>query len=203
MANKSDIENEIKDKGDFVKIDHLNRYLKTADSMDLKKYIHLRIAGIYESKNFLSDATKNIESAADISLTFKEKMDLYMKATELWIKASSFDYADKSFAKALAHGNSIEKDIMKQRYFDLYSTYAKIAENNGKHRIAVNIYEKLISLPQAEPKRAEIKSKLLSLYQKLGRLADYRRVSNIPDPKVVERPKIALGSFEDLGIKKY
>lgn len=203
MVTKSDIENELKNKGDFVKIDHLNRYLKNTDSLELKKYIHLRLAEIYESKNFISDATKNIEAAADTSHTFKEKIDLYMRATTLLIKGGQFDLADKSFSKAVFHGNTREREIIKAQYLDLYTTQAKKEEVSGKNRIAANIYEKLISLPQSDQKRIEIKKKLLDLYQKLGRIRDYNKLAMLPDPKPEEKPKIAPGSFEDLGIRKY
>ena len=39
MASKEEIEYSIKDQDDFVKIDKLKRYLKSADSLDTKKYI--------------------------------------------------------------------------------------------------------------------------------------------------------------------
>ena len=178
VLTKTEVEEAIKNDGDFVKIDHLNRFLKKADSLDVKKYIHLRLAGIYDAKNFISDAAKNIDAAADSSLTFKEKIELYMKEAELFVRAGQFDSADKAFQKAFFHANLVEREQIKEKYLEFYRSQAKINEKAGKQRIAAQVYEKLISLPQPEERRIEVKNTLLGIYERLGRLRDFNMLKN-------------------------
>jgi len=183
---KSEIENAIKDKGDFVKLDYLNRFLKECDNLETKKYILLMLSGIYESKNMLNDAVKNMASAADISTTFKDKISLHLKEAELYIKIRNFESADKAFKRAFSQGNSVERAQIQTQYFEYYKMQGKIAEQAGKNRIAMEIYEKLYSLPQDDLKKQEAKQKLLELYEKLGRMREYSALKNKPEPPKFE-----------------
>ncbi|MFA6022504.1 MAG: hypothetical protein WC781_00275 [Candidatus Pacearchaeota archaeon] len=203
VLTRGQIEEGLKNKGDFVKLDVLNRYLQQADSLDIKKFILLKLVDIYQDRNFLLDAAKHLDAAADLVITYREKIDLYMKETELYVKLGQFDLADRIYQKAYAYGNMREKAETQAKYIDYYIFQAKSNEKEQKHRKAVEIYEKLYSMPQADEKRMEFKNKLLELYGKLGRIRDQTRLASKVEPKPEEKPKIMPGSFEDLGIRKY
>jgi len=170
---KFEIEEAIHGKGDFVKIDYLRRYLAKADNVELKKFILISLSGIYEAKNMLKEAVQNLRSASDISVTYREKIELYKKEIELHIRLLEFDAAEKAFRTTHAFGNSSEKIIIQQNYVLSYYRQAKVAENAGKNRHAMQIYEKLFSL-KAIPMdmKAEVKEKLLGFYEKFGRISD-------------------------------
>ncbi len=179
MITKADIEEELKGKEDFVKMDKLRRFLNNADNLEIKKYILLSLASINESKGMYNDAIKNVDVAIDLSLTFRDKKELAMKETELWIKARQFDMADKGLLKAQSFGNSQERMEAELVYKDQYRAHAKNAENLGKHRLAIEFYEKLFQLKQPSEKKIEVKERLIDLYNRMGRIRDAERLKNM------------------------
>ena len=45
--HKQDIDLVLEGKGDFIKIDYLNRYLKKMPPLEMRKYAYLKLAEIY------------------------------------------------------------------------------------------------------------------------------------------------------------
>jgi len=173
---KNEIEEAIRGKDDFIKINYLQRFLREADNLETKKFILLHLAGISESRGMWGEAIRNIAAAGDISVTFREKIEFYMKEAELHIKLGKFDLAERAFQKSHSYGNSQEKMQMKAQYIELYRMQARIAEESEKHRKAIEIYEKLFSVTVNEAKRVETREKLADLYERVGRMGDARRM---------------------------
>ncbi len=191
MVSKEEIEYSIKDHDDFVKIDKLKRYLKSADSLDTKKYLLLKLAAVCEARTLYKDAAKYIANASEITITYKEKADLYIKEAELEIKDNQFEAADRSLNSALSCTNSQEKNLVINRYLDLYRNVGKTAENSDKKRRAIEVYEKLIQLKQPFEKRMEVRDKLIILHEAMGHIRDVERLKRMDfrePPKVDFRP---------------
>src|SRR3972149_6323145 len=107
---KSEIERDLQGKGNFVQIDHLNRFLKDHQlSMDTKKFIFLKLASLYENSKLFGEAAKMYDNAASISLTFSEKIKHYTKAAETHVKLGAFDRVEESVRKAMSEANSRER----------------------------------------------------------------------------------------------
>ena len=170
---KSEIEKELAGKGDFVQIDYLTRFLKEPLSMDMKKFVYLKLGEIYEKINMLRDAAKNYDSAAIISITFTEKIRHFMKEAEVCIRAADFEKAEEAVKKALAEANSVQKNEIYLTTKDLYRQQAEAFEKNSKKIHAVKAYEKLLEMRLSEAERKGLKEKLLDLYEKLGRRKEY------------------------------
>lgn len=183
MVTKSEIEEAIRGKDDFVKIDYLRRFLQQADNLETRKFILLILAGINEARNMLREAVRNLDGAAEISITYREKIEFYMKETEIFIKMRDFEMADKTFRKALSCANTQEKVQLEGKYKEFYKMQAKIAEQNEKIRHATEIYEKLFSLSR---NNLEVKEKLIELYEKAGRTKDAERVRSF---EIREEPR--------------
>jgi len=179
MMTKSEIEEAIRDKGDFVKIDYLNRYLKKVDSLEMKRFILLNLASVNESRGLFNDAIKNVSAAGDISITFREKRDLYMKEVALWIKISDFMMAEKAFNKTLSYGNENDKLEIYSLYEETFRAIGKNYENQGKLRKALEVYDRLFNIVKIPQKKEEVKNKLLDIYSKLGRTREYNRLKGI------------------------
>jgi len=165
-------------KGDFVKIDYLRRFLEQADNVEIKKFILVSLAAIYESKNMLNEAVKSVKAAGDISITFRDKIDSAMKEAELYIKIRDFEMADRAFHKAIGDANHQEKIEVQTKYYEYYKMQARIAEEQGRNRNAMEIYEKLFALLQVKESRLEIKEKLLEFYEKFGKIKEYNNLKN-------------------------
>ena len=191
MVSKEEIEYSIRGQDDFVKIDKLKRYLKTADSLDLKKYIMLMLVSICESRGLYKEAIKYMSNASEIAITYKEKVDLYIKEAELEIKDGQYEMADKALNSALSCTALQEKPLVIIRYLDLYRALGKSAEDNGKKRKAIDIYEKLIQIKQPSDKKNEAKEKLILLHESMGHVRDVERLRRMEFkdiPKVDFRP---------------
>ncbi len=170
---KSEIEKELSCKGDFVKIEYLTRFLKEPLSMDMKKFVFLKLAETYEKTGMLTEAAKNYENAETIAIPFSEKIKYFMKAAELYIKAGDFERTDEAMKKAMQQANSMERDNIYYTIKDFYKKQAQAYENILKRANAVKIYEKLLDMKINEIEKKEIKEKLLDLYGKLGKIKEY------------------------------
>lgn len=170
---KHEIEQELEGRGSFIQIDYLNQFLKEPLAMDMKKFVYLKLAGLYEKINMLVEAARMNENAGIISIAFTEKIKHYVKETELYIRAGSFDRADEALRKAMGQANSIEKENVYATIKDFYKRQAEIYEKEMKRNHAVRIYEKLLEIKISDIERKEIKERLLVLYEKLGKRKEY------------------------------
>lgn len=163
--------------GDMLKIEYLENCLKRQIAFDVRKFVYLGLAELYESRLMFNEAAKNVDGAAEISITFREKMENYMRAAELLIKHGSYDAADKSFEKALVCGNSREKEALKKKFKEAYFTRAKEFEAGKKLNNAIKIYEKLpIYRFVSEDEKKTINLKLAILYSKVGKIQEAMRL---------------------------
>lgn len=171
--SKSDIEKAICDKGSFVKIDWLTRLLNQQLSLDMKKFVLLRLADVYEKTNMIKEAAKMYGNAGIVSITFKDKMKYFVKEAELLIEAGDFNKADQAMKKAMVEANSVEKEDI---YFTVKEIYVKKAEQyegESKRNSSVKIYEHILEMKLTDLERKKIKEKLLDLYEKLGKIREY------------------------------
>ena len=65
---KEEIEQSLENKGDFVRIDHLSRFLKDNLTMDIKKYVAIKLGELYDKKLMFSEAAKMYDIAAIFSI---------------------------------------------------------------------------------------------------------------------------------------
>ena len=176
--SKSEIENELLGKGDFVQIDYLTKFLEENIPLNMKRFAWLKLAGIYEKKNLFSEAGKMFDNIALNSVAFSEKIKNYIKEAELYIKAGMFEKSDMAMTKAMNQTNTNEKQNI---YFTVKNLYKKQAENyeaEGKKNHAVRIYEKVLEMNINDLERHEIKEKLFFLYEKLGKFKELAGLKN-------------------------
>lgn len=171
---KTEIEQELLGKGNFVQIDHLGRFLKEPIALDTKKFVFLKLAVLYEKARMLNDAAKMYDNAAGISIAFAEKIKHYMKETELYAKLGAFDRVEQAIKKAMAQANFREVEEIKISVKMFYKEQAKICEAEVRRSQATRFYEKILEMRISEQERREIKEKLLELYKKLGKIHEYQ-----------------------------
>jgi tetratricopeptide (TPR) repeat protein len=175
--NRQEVEAKLRMMSDFLKMEYLESCMKQNSSLDVKKFCHQKLSELYEGRNMLAEAARNMSSAAEMAATFSEKIQAYIKETELWIKATQYDRADEAFRKALASGNTREKEEMKKSILDLYRKQAAEYEKAKRNSNALKIYEKLVEMvPESE--RRDVKLKLLDLYKALGKIREYTSLKN-------------------------
>jgi len=154
-------------------MDYLQRALKSGLDFDTRKFVLLRLAGIYEAKRMFNEAARLIKSSADINTTYAGKINDYMKSVELFIKSGNFDEADIVFKQALACGNNKEKEEIKTNLKSYYVSQAEIYLGLDKRNHAKKTYERILKLELNPNEKLEIQKKLLDLYQRLGLIREY------------------------------
>ena len=171
--SKSEIEDVLKDKGNFVKANELNEFLKNPLTMEMKKFALLKLAEVYEQMRMLKEAAKTHDSAAIVSIAFSEKIKHFLKEAELYIRAGEFDRAGSARKKAMAEANSEQREEIGATIKNIYLQQAEKYEKEDKRAHAVRVYEKLLEMNPGETERKWIKEKLLVLYDKLGRRKEF------------------------------
>jgi tetratricopeptide (TPR) repeat protein len=171
--SKKDIEKELEGKGDFVQIDYLTKFLRENPRIDIKKFVYLKLADIYEERGMFNEAAKMLNDAALISIAFSEKIKHYVKEAELYIKSGDFEKVDKAVNKARSNANASQKAEILFAIRDFYKRQAEIYEKEKRRNNASRIYEKLLQMKLSENEKQEIKEKLLELYEKLGKFKEY------------------------------
>lgn len=157
---------------DFLKMEYLESCIKQHRDFDIKKFCNLKLADLYANRGMFLEAARNAAAAAEIAATFKEKVNAYMKETELWVRAGQYERAEESFRKALASGNTQEKFEMKLAIRELYRKQGQAFEKSLRNANALKVYQKLLEISD-EQEKLEIKKKILGLYKKLGKIREY------------------------------
>ena len=172
--SRGEIEQILSSLGDFVQIDHLLRFIKEPGvSSEMKKFVYVKLASIYERKGMFFDASKSYNNAAIHCLNDLEKGNYYLKECEMLIKGGFFDNIDKALQSVYTNKSSFEKAQIYQKIKELYQKQAEFYESQLKRSNAVRVYEKMLELRLEEKEKAEIKKRLVELYEKLGKKKEY------------------------------
>ena len=171
--NRRDIEQKLIKLGDYIKIDYLSSCLKKPLDFDTRKFVLLKLSEIYEQKNMFSDSAKMIQLSASINTTIQGQISDLIKAGGLFIKAGNFDLADSMFDKAFAYADTIQKVGIKNSKKEMYKKQAELYLKNDKRKNAMLAYERLSELDLDSLERRETQQRLLSLYEKLGKVKEY------------------------------
>ncbi len=174
-TTKEEIDAKASKMSDFLKMEYFESCLKQHRevSFEIRKYVNTQLANLYESRSMFLEAAKNMNSLADIATTFNEKRLAFIRAMDLYIKAGTYDRADDTFKKAMACANTIEKDDIKKQVKVWYKAQGQNYEKTQKNGNALKSYEKLYSLDLQEQEKQEVRQKLLTLYNKLGKIREF------------------------------
>lgn len=177
--HKNEIVEILEGKGDFVKIDYLNRYLKIMPPIEMRKFAYIQLAEIYLLKEMFADAANMYKNVAINSITFSEKQKNYIKESKAWILAGKFDESDRALKRAFSEANSKERESISKEIIEFYKKEAENLEKGIKHSQTIKIYEKMLKIRLSDQEKEEIKRKLLKLYEKMGRMQDYNFLKSL------------------------
>jgi tetratricopeptide (TPR) repeat protein len=173
VISKSEIEEKISRSGDFVKIGFLDKCLKEPLGFDMKKFVMIRLSGIYEGKKMFSEAGKLMRGAADINTTFEGKIIDFVRAGELYVRGGKFLEADACFNNAISCGNEKQKIQIKISKRMSYITQGLTYLKEDKRRNAMEIYERIMEFDLNHSEKRKVQEILLDLYDKLGKIREY------------------------------
>jgi len=172
--SRGEIEQKLKTMGDYVKMNYLQRALRSPIDFDTKKFVLLKLTEIYEQSKMYLEAARMMKAAAEINTTFKDKTKDYMKSVECYIKGGDYAEADRIFAQALALGSDREKAEMKTALKNIYYNQAKSYSDANKRNYTRKLYEKMATMPELNAQeKKEVQVQLMQLYEKLGLIREY------------------------------
>jgi tetratricopeptide (TPR) repeat protein len=174
-TNKIDIESKFRDMGDFMKMDYLLSSLKNRLDYDTKKFVLVKLSGLYELKKMFNEAAKMMISAAEINVTFQNKINDFVKASELSVRGGDYASSENSMKKALALASENQMKEIKNSVKEFYKTQARVLIENDKRKSAVELYENFLRMGLKDEWEIEVREKLLELYDKLGMIKEYKR----------------------------
>jgi tetratricopeptide (TPR) repeat protein len=120
-----------------------------------------------------NDAAIVFNSLAIISISFTDKINNYVKEAKSYVKAGNFPKADGARKKAMNEANSIQKNEIYEEIKNFYKKVAETYEMEKKRNKASQVYEKILEMRINDFERKEIKEKLIGLYDKLGKRANF------------------------------
>lgn len=175
--SKSEIEKELKGKGDFIQIDYLNRFIAQKPPLHEKKFAFMKLIEIYQSKSMFNDVAKIYSNLSTLALSSQERGEYLIKETKAHIQSGRFDEADAVMRRAMEEVQIIKKTEIYEDIKKFYKQQAEQYERESRRNHAVKMYEKLLSMKISEQEKSEIKGKLLALYDQLGKFREHSVLS--------------------------
>lgn len=177
--HKQEVEKELEGKGDFVKIDYLNRYLKLMPPLEMRKFAYLKLAEIYDKKGMFSESANAYKNASSNTMVIREKLDYFVEEAKSYAKSLDFVGVDKAIKSAFSEANSIQREEINQKIKIFYKEYAQELEKQVKRNAASRVYERLLKMSLSGNEKEEIKRKLKALYEKLGKVREIKFLEGI------------------------
>lgn len=181
MLNKNmtkvEIERELKNQGDYVKIDNITRFLKQSPPLDIKKFLYAILIEIYDRRKMFGEAAEICCRLAEIILNHEDKIVCLKKEIEFCIKSGFFDKADTVLRKTLSEMKASDRPKLNLEIREFYKRQAGDYEKEKRRSLAVKTYEKLLTLDVPDYEKKDIEEKLVKLYRELGMVSEYMKMS--------------------------
>ncbi len=157
------------------KIAYLESALKViSGSFEVKRFIWGELARLYEERKMFERAARALANLASMEPMFKERMDSYVMAAEMFCRLGKINDAEEMFVCAArdVSGDGKEKIMLARK--NVYFKFASSLEKKGKRASAVKFYEKLIKMKLNDVEKQNILEKLKVSYKALGMFREAR-----------------------------
>lgn len=173
-----EIDEFIKNKGDFVKIDLLTRLLKENLTNATRRFVFLKLGEVYERASMFFDSASAYEKAGALSISEGERKNVSVKSAQLFFRAGDYNRAEGMIRSAISKANDFERrDIYEgMKKYCIYN--AEACEKSRKFGEALKIYERVLTMELSDSEKKQVKAKLMALYEKLGKIREYMLMKN-------------------------
>ncbi|MFH1802164.1 MAG: hypothetical protein ABH864_01795 [archaeon] len=171
---KKEIEQRIMEMNDYLRIEYLKGCLKNQLDFDTRKFVLVKLAGLYETKSMMLEAGRMMRSAAEINTSQGTKVTDFIKAMELFIRGGDYDLADIVRKKVLALADANRREEIDKTIREYYKIQARVCIEGNKRKQAVGVYEKLLTMQLDDLERKELQEVLLGLYEAVGDFGKHR-----------------------------
>jgi tetratricopeptide (TPR) repeat protein len=172
---KKEIEQKFGEMNDYLKMEYLRSCLKNQLDFETRKFVLVKLAGLYEAKGMLLEAGKMMRFAAEINTNVEIKIGDFIKSVELFVRGGDYDSADVAAKKAISANENKKEEII-GRVKEFYRIQAKIYVGENRRKQAIGAYEKLLSLETDSGEIKVMQEKLLKLYEGVGDFVKYKNL---------------------------
>jgi len=151
------------------KIGYLESAVKVPGfSFEIKRFLWNELCELYKERKMFERAARAMSNKAGMEVSFRDKVESYLSAAELFAKCGKIDDAEEMFVRSGRDANDGEKRKIRLARKNIYLVLAEGLEAEGKRAGAVKFYEKLIKMNLDDIEKGKIKVKLLGMYNALG-----------------------------------
>ena len=162
------------------KINYLESAVKVPGfSFEIKRFVWGALCELYKERKMFERAARAMSNKAGMEVSFREKVESYLSAAELFAKVGKIDDAEEMFVRAGRDANGDEKVKIRLARKNIYLVLAHGLEADGKRAGAVKFYEKLVKMRLDDVEIAEIKEKLLGMYNALGLFREAKLLGDV------------------------
>lgn len=165
---KKEIEQKFIEMNDYLRIEYLKSCLENQLDFDTKKFVLVKLAGLYETKGMYIEAGRAMRAAAEINTAAGTKVMDYIKAAELFIRGGDFEMTDVVKKKALQAGGDARREEIERAIKEYYKIQARVCIEANKRKQAAGIYEKMLGMGLDYLEKKEIVDNLLEIYEAFG-----------------------------------
>jgi len=159
---------------DLSRISYMDSALKENVTFDVKRFLYTKLAEVFSSRKMFDRAALAVANKIAITTTFREKIETYLQAGELFTKAGRVIDAEHMFNKAMGEANTTEKQMIKNKMKEVFLREAQELDRLGKKASSVVFYEQLLRGSLDPKERQDINQKLLPVYKALGKISEAR-----------------------------
>lgn len=157
------------------KIIYLESALKVAaSSFEVKRFLWAELAKLYEERKMFDRAALSLSNLASMEPMFKDRMDSYVMAAEMYSRVGKIAEADEMFVRAARDASDVDKKKVALARKNVYLKFATELDSKGKRASAVKFYERLIKMRLDEVEKSDILEKLKVSYNALGMFREAR-----------------------------
>lgn len=164
---------------DLNKISYLESVLKKDFMFEIKRFVLDKLTELYEERRMFEKAAKATAFKAGIDISFREKIESYLKAGELYAKTGKIKDAEEMFIRASREANIGQKQKIRLAMKNIFLVNAQELEKKGKKVGSLKFYERLIKMNLDDLEKKEIKEKLISIYKALGKFREAELVEGL------------------------
>lgn len=165
---------------DLNKIAYLESALRESGfTFEIKRFVWGVLSDLYEDRKMFDKAAKVMSNKAGSEISFREKIDSYLRAAELYAKAGKVEDTDDMFVRALRNASDEQKAQIKLARKNILIVNAQVLEKKGKRASAAKFYERLIKMNLDEIEKNQIKNKLIDTYKALGKFREAKLLEGV------------------------
>ncbi len=172
--SEEDIRAKLKTLSPILRQEYLENLLSRLNlDPSIKLLASRELVELYVRRGLYYNAAKIMESAAISFPSLSVKKDIYKQAGILHLKAGNFLNAEDCFKKSLENALEKERPFLRKEFENIFVAEAEFLESKGRKQKACEMYEKILRSDIDEYLKKKISERLLSLYEKLGKLREY------------------------------